>query len=101
MSEFTLRSFSRPTQTSVASSATSVSLVAANPARKAMIIQNTSTAILYVLFVLPGAATAATATTAHSVQLASNAFLTIEGFTGAATGIWASANGQANITEFE
>lgn len=97
MSEVTLRSFSRASQTSVASSASSVSLIAANAARKGLIIQNTSTAILYILL---GGGTA-TATTAHSVQIASNGYYDIGGFTGAVSGIWASANGQANITELE
>lgn len=96
MAEVTLRTFANATQTSVASSASSVALIAANKARKALIIQNTSTAILYVLF---GGGTA-TATTAHSVQLAANTSYAIEGFTGAVSGIWAAANGQANMTEF-
>ena len=97
MSEVTLRSFSKTTITSVASSATSVPLVAARDVRKGMIIQNTSTAILYILF---GGGTA-TATTAHSVQIAPNAYYDLSGFTGAVSCIWAAANGQANITEFE
>lgn len=97
MAEFTMQRQSRAVVTSVASSATSTALVAANPARKRMVIQNTSTAILYVLL---GGGTA-TATAAHSIQLASNAYVQIEGFTGAVSGIWASANGQANITELE
>jgi hypothetical protein len=96
MSEITLRTFSTVTVTSVASGTSSVTLVAANARRKAVIIQNTSTAILYILF---GGGTA-TATTAHSVQMASNTSYAVEGFTGAITGIWSSANGQANITEF-
>ena len=81
--------------TSVASSATSGTLIAARKGRKKLIIQNTSTAILYVLL---GGGTA-TATTAHSFQMAANTNVTIDGFTGAVSGIWASANGQANITE--
>lgn len=96
MSEVTLRTFSRPLVTSVASSATSVSLIAANDLRKGMIIQNTSTAILYVLC----GTTAATATTAHSIQIPANGYVTLGGYTGAMTGIWAAANGQVNITEF-
>jgi len=98
MAEVTLRTFADTVHTSVASSATSVALIAANTRRKAIIFQNTSTAILYIY--LNGAAGAATATTAHSLQLASNASYAIEGFTGSASGIWAAANGQVNITEF-
>ena len=97
MSEITLRTFARATQTSVASSTSSVDLVAANLARKAILIQNTSTSIVYLLF---GGGTA-TATTAHSVQLAANGSYAIEGFTGAVSAIWVAANGQANITQFE
>lgn len=97
MSEITLRSYARATQTSVASATSSTTLIAANGARKGLIIANTSTAVLYILF---GGGTA-TATTAHSVQMAANTSYSIEGFTGAVTGIWASVNGQANITEFE
>src|SRR5687767_6181472 len=95
MAEVTLNKFSDVVLTSVASSASSVSLVAARPEREGLIIQNTSTAILYILL---GGGTA-TATTSHSVQIASNAYFDLGGFTGAVSGIWASANGQANITE--
>lgn len=95
MSEYRSGTMANATLTSVPSSATSVSLVAANLQRRKVVIQNTSTAILYVLL---GGGTA-TATTAHSIQLAANAYVIIDGFTGAISGIWAAANGQANITE--
>mgnify|MGYP007125623610 CR=1 FL=1 len=96
MAEVRLRTSGTASQTSVESSGTSVSLIAANKQRKSILIQNTSTAILYVLF---GTGTA-TATTAHSLQMAANTSYLVEGYTGALTGIWASANGQANLTEF-
>ena len=97
MSETTLRTSNTATQTSVASSASSVSLIAANAQRRGLAIQNTSTSILYILF---GGGTA-TATTAHSVQIPSNGYYEVPyGYTGAVSGIWASANGQANMTEF-
>lgn len=96
MAEVRLRTSGTALQTSVASSSSSVSLIAANKQRKSILIQNTSTAILYVLF---GTGTA-TATTAHSLQMAANTYILIEGYTGALSGIWASANGQANLTEF-
>lgn len=98
MAEITLRTFRDTVFSTVPSSGTSVALFAANNSRKAVLIQNTSTAIMYVYF--NNGATAATLTTAHSVQLAANAFISIEGYTGAATAIWAAVNGQANITEF-
>lgn len=86
-------------QTSVASSASSVTILAANPNRRGASIANTSTAILYLR--LNDAGGAATATTAHSVQMASNTYFEVPfGYTGVITGIWASANGQANVTEF-
>ena len=85
------------TMTSVASSASSVTILAANANRKGASIVNASTAILYLKL---GGGTA-TATTAHSVQMATLTYYEVPfGFTGAITGIWASANGSANITEF-
>lgn len=97
MSEVSLRSSGKAIQTSVPSNTASVTILAANPARRGASIQNTSTAILYLLL---GGGTA-TATTAHSVQMAANTYFEVPfGFTGAITGIWAAANGQANITEF-
>jgi hypothetical protein len=44
---------------------------------------------------------AATATSGHSIQMAANTNLEIVGFTGVITGIWASANGFANMTELK
>ena len=91
--------------TTVASSATSVTIIANNAKRRGLTITNTSTAILY-LNLLGGTATA---TTAHAIQMAANTrydlpLLSANGntecYTGAITGIWASANGQANVTEW-
>lgn len=97
MSEFTLRTSSLATLSSVASSASSVTILAANPARRGASIANTSTAILY-LWIGGGTATA---TTGHSVQMAANTYFELPyGYTGAITGIWASANGRANVTEY-
>lgn len=88
---------SSATVTSVASSASSVAMVAANPNRLDCWITNKSTAILYVLL---GGGTA-TATTAHSIQMASNTNIHLGNFRGAISGIWASANGSAQVTELE
>lgn len=97
MSEFSLRTSNAVSVTTVASSASSVSLLAANTRRAGVSVQNTSTAILYLLV---GGGTA-TITTAHSIQIPSNAYWEAPyGFTGALSGIWASANGSANITEY-
>jgi len=88
---------SKATVTSVASSASSVTLIAANPNRNRLIITNQSTAILYVLL---GGGTA-TATTAHSWQMPANTNWDVGSFRGLVTGIWASANGSAQMTELE
>lgn len=83
------------TLTSVSSSATSVTLLASNSSRKGYVIFNDSTQILYVAF-------AATATvSAYSVKLFPNSCATSDlDYTGIITGIWASANGAAKVTEF-
>lgn len=96
MSEVQLSKSSDVVVTSVASSASSVPLVAARASRKKLMITNASTAILYVLI---GGGTA-TATTAHSVQIPTLGTITIDGFTGALSGIWAAANGSCQVTEF-
>jgi hypothetical protein len=81
--------------TSVASSATSVSLLASNASRRGVILFNDSTAVLYVKL----GATAST--TSFSYKLAAGATLELPSpvFTGAIDGLWASANGSARITE--
>ena len=89
------------TLTNVASSATSVTLLAANNDRKAVIIVNDSTSDLYVVLNASAASTAN-----YSFILAgkgggtpSSATFTGEDYSGQVTGIWASANGNARITE--
>lgn len=86
-------------KTSVTSAASSTSLIAANTNRKMLIITNESTAVLYID--LSGGTASATS---YSVVLGPTATsvspsFTIGNFTGAVTGIWASANGFARITE--
>ena len=63
MSEVTLRTCANAVQTSVASTAGSKTILAANAARRGAIIQNTSTDVLYLLF---GGGTADTTVT-HTV----------------------------------
>ena len=87
---------STATLSSVASSATTVSLLASNTARKGMTVFNESTAILYLAY----AATAST--TAYTVQIPANSYYElpfIKTYTGAISGIWSAANGNARITE--
>jgi len=82
------------TQTSVAGSATNVTLLASNTSRKGALIYNDSTAILYVRL-------QATATTSNfSVKMFSDDTYEVPfGYTGIIDGIWASAAGNARITE--
>ena len=86
-----------PTTTSVASSATSVTILAANTNRRGLSIYNASTAVLNLSFSTP-------ATTANSfVQLPAGAFILLDTqliITNAVYGIWASANGTAQVTEY-
>lgn len=89
------------TQSSVAGSATSVTLLAANTARKSgSTITNDSTAILYIS--LNGAASTTNywlaidgKTTVPGVASLPN------GFTGVVLGIWGSATGSARVTEMQ
>lgn len=89
------------TLTNVASSATSVTLLAANNSRKTVIIVNDSTSDLYIAW-----SSSAASTGNFSFILAgkggvtpSSATFTGEDYSGQVTGIWASANGNARITE--
>lgn len=85
-----------PTATlaNVASSATSVTILAANTARKGAMIYNDSTQVLYLKF---GATASATSFT---VPLATNTYYEVPGgYTGIIDGIWVSANGNARVTE--
>lgn len=82
------------TQTTVASSATNVTLLAANAARLGATIYNDSTALLYVRL-------QATATTSNfTVKMQGDDYYEVPaGYTGIIDGIWASATGNARITE--
>jgi hypothetical protein len=86
-----------PTTTSVASSATSVTILAANANRRGFSISNVSTAKLYLSFSTP-------ATTSNCfIEVPAGAFLLLDQqliVTSAIYGIWASANGTAQVTEY-
>jgi hypothetical protein len=83
------------TPTSVASSITSVSLLAANSSRKGTTIWNNSTANLYVEL----GATASTS--AFTARLGAGGYYEIPfTYTGAISGIWDAANGSALVREF-
>jgi len=82
-------------QTSVAGSAVNVTLLAANAARLGASVYNDSTAILFVRF-------QATASAANfSVKLFPEDYCEVPfGYTGIIDGIWASATGNARVTEY-
>lgn len=85
---------STTTTTSVASSTSNVTLLAANTARLGATIYNDSTSVLY----LKLGATAST--TSYTVQMiAASYYETPYGYTGQIDGIWASAAGAAVIGE--
>lgn len=80
--------------TNVASSASSVSILASNANRIGAVVCNDSTAILYLKF---GATASATS---YTVQMQPNDYFeTPFGYTGAIDGIWSAANGNARVTE--
>jgi hypothetical protein len=83
------------TLSNVASSATTVTLLASNAARKMATFFNDSTAILYLKF----GATASAAS--YTVQLAPGGYYELPRpvYTGVIDGIWAAANGFCHVTE--
>ncbi|NBN87533.1 MAG: hypothetical protein EBV32_00340 [Proteobacteria bacterium] len=86
-----------PTTTSVASSASSVTVLAANVNRKGLSVSNISTAKLYLSFTSPAT------TTNCFIEVPAGAFLLLDQqciVTNAIYGIWASANGTAQVTEY-
>ena len=83
------------TLTNVASSATTVSLLAANTNRRGVIIFNDSNQSLYVKY----GATASTTSFTYLMTPKSTWEMILPIFQGAIDGIWASANGSARITE--
>lgn len=90
---------STPTQSSVASSATNVTLLAANTARKGATITNDSSAVLYIKLGATASATSYTVTLAGSAGAPFSYFEVPFGYVGIIDGIWASATGNARITE--
>src|SRR6266516_5126930 len=86
------------TKSNVAGSASSVTILASNTSRKGAMVYNDSTAILYLD--LSGGTESSRS---YSVQVSSQGFFELPGptiYNGAITGIWASANGSARVTEF-
>jgi len=86
-----------PTTTSVASSATSVTILTSNANRRGISIANDSTQVLRLSYSDP-------ATTANAfIVMQPGSFLWLDQqlmITGTIYGIWASANGTAQVTEY-
>ena len=81
------------TSTSVAVSATSVTLVAANADRKQVIIRNDTNKIMYI-------AHGSTATTSSAIKLKNNSVYFEDKYTGVISGIWSgTGTGNAQIIE--
>ena len=82
------------TLTNVASSASNVTVLAANTARLGATIVNDSTQAVYLKM---GATASATS---YTVKIASGGYYEVPfGFTGIIDGIWVAANGNARVTE--
>lgn len=81
--------------TQVAGSATSVTVLASNTARRGAMVFNDSTAILFLAYA--GTASA----TVHTVQIPPGGYweAPVPVYTGALTGIWVTATGSARVTE--
>jgi hypothetical protein len=81
--------------TTVPSSTTAAQLIAANPNRKMLTIQNVSTATLFID--LDGAVT----NTSYYTRLLGNAYYEFPiNYRGAVHGVWSGANGNAEIREY-
>lgn len=81
------------TSTSVAISATSVTLVASNADRKQVIIRNDTNKVMYI-------AHGSTATTSSAIKLKKNSVYIEDKYTGIISGIWnSSGSGNAQIIE--
>lgn len=83
------------TLSQVASSATAVTILAANTSRKGAAIFNDSTQVLYL-----GLSNTTPTSSAYTVKMAAASYFEVPaGYNGIIKGIWASANGNAVITE--
>ena len=86
-----------PTTTSVASTTASTTIIASNASRKGISVANDSTATLRLSFTNP-----ATSTNSF-IALPANSFILLDQqliITNAIYGIWSSANGTAQVTEY-
>lgn len=86
---------STSTLTNVASSGTNVTLLSSNTAAKSRIVYNESTQVLYLKFGVTASVTS------YTVQVPANSLFEfpLPNYTGQVDGLWASANGNARVTE--
>lgn len=87
------------TLSNVAGSATSVTLLAANSGRIGATITNDSSAVLYVKFGTTASTTSYTVVLAGAAAAPFSYYEVPAGYTGRMDGIWASATGNARVTE--
>jgi hypothetical protein len=85
------------TPTSVASSTTAATLLAANANRRGATIYNESTAVLYLALFTH----TSVSTTVYTLQIAAGGYYELPQpvVLGEVSGVWAAANGSARITE--
>ena len=84
----------RTTLATVNSSASSVTILAANIQRRQILVFNNSTKNLHLAY------GATSSLTAFSIKLLPGGlFIDSEGYTGIVSGIWAAVNGNAQVTE--
>jgi len=88
-----------PAQSTVASSASSTTLVAANTGRHGATIYNDSTALLYLKLGATASTTSFTAVLTGTQSGVGGYYEVPFGYTGIIDGIWVSATGNARITE--
>lgn len=87
------------TLSNVASSATSVTVLAANAERIGATITNDSSALLYLKFGATASTTSYTVVLAGAASAPFSYYEVPAGYTGIIDGIWASATGNARVTE--
>lgn len=87
------------TLTNVAGSATSVTVLAANASRIGATITNDSSAVVYIKFGTTASTTSYTVVLAGAAAAPFSYFEVPSGYTGRIDGIWASATGNARVTE--
>lgn len=87
------------TLSNVAASATSVTVLAANSARIGATVTNDSSALLYLKFGATASTTSYTVVLAGAAAAPFSYYEVPAGYTGIIDGIWASATGNARVTE--